>query len=86
MTGLVETQRPTNRHNSRHPTIWQPEQKQRSESDGRRTQTNLRCSPAVIQEDQVLEEEETQTTLETKVQEDRSTRTIDDWPEPYEKQ
>ena len=69
MTGLVKKQRTTNQHNNRHPTTWQLEQKQRSESDGRRTQTNLQCFPAVIQEDQALEEEETQTTLETEVQE-----------------
>ena len=71
MTGLVKKQRPTNQHNNQHPTAWQPGQKQRSESDGRKTLTNLRCFPAVIQEDQALEEEETQTTLETKVQENR---------------
>ena len=71
MTGLVEKQRPTNQHNNQHPTTWRPEQKPRSENDGRRTQTNLRCFPAVIQEDQALEEEETQTTLEMEVQENR---------------
>ena len=65
---LVQKQRPTNQHNNRYPTTWQPEQKQGFESDRNGTQTNPRCFPAMIQEDQVLEEE-TQTTLETEVQE-----------------
>ena len=69
MMGLVKKQRPTNQLSNQHQTTWQPEQKQGFESDGRRTQTNPRCFPAVIQEDQALEEEETQTTLETEVQE-----------------
>ena len=39
----------------------------------------------MIQEDQALEGEEIQTTLETEVQENRQTKTVDDWAECYEK-